>query len=623
MKSDKQMTSLTKSFTLVTSVATILATGLTQASAGGGFQVAELLGSVHPGAEAPAADPRTYPDGEGFEQRRQALLTALASNELAKWRRGYFSGGDPGKYLPGAAMAKLILDPDNAEARKFMNDVRSPKEHYHFAAINWVRFLPLFGAALTPETKRTLAAEAAKYSAYLAPSGTENHKTMNLFAACVLPEYLDGGRIAHKSRDAALAEAKDKLRAYVKGLYANGQGEWDSPTYMMFSLHGLLNIYDFSSDPEMRRIAAAGLDWFAAAYALKYRDGLFCGPNQRGYNDRAFDSIADMTGWLWWSGDARPHNLASFYYAIHPATSSWRPNALLTNLARKALPGLPATQLNSKPNYWFGQSIPPVPGAYPESLHIGKDFSMSSIWRGFGSQINRFQLVASGENGPLALTGGHPRKSDHTGKKLDELTFRDGGGRYDQSAQDGPLYICLSNIPDDEPEKFTFVSLPEGVTPENLGGRWVIRMGRAWVAVIPFTKTSELLEAGTAVPKAPRLLRFPGSASGFAVVAADGDRFDSTRAFADWLASEYAFDLSQFQTALEVTVRHGGRTLRARHDASGIAKTERFPVPAAGAIYSGPFVNLKNSILTVSDGADSYSVHFTGDLPVYRQSSQP
>jgi hypothetical protein len=583
-----------------------------------GWEIPSPVQATHPAAGAPAADPRTYPDGAGFESRSRALFTALATNDLGRWRRGYFAGGDPGKYLPGAAMAKLILDPDNAEARQFMNDARSPKEHYHFAAINWARFLPLFGASLTPETRRTLAREAANYTAYLAPSGTENHRTMNLFAACVLPEYLDGGRLAGRERAAALRDAKEKLRAYVKTLYANGQGEWDSPTYLMFSLHGLLNVYDFSGDPEMRRIAAAGLDYFAAAYALKYRDGLFGAPNQRGYYDRPFQSIADMTGWLWWGGRARPENLPDFLYAIHPATSSWRPNAVLTRIARKSLPGLPATQLNSKPNYWFGQAVPPVAGAYPETLHIGKNFSIGSIWRGSGSQISRFQLVASGDNGPLALTGGHPRKSDHTGKKLDELTFRDGGGRHDQSAQDGPLFVCLSRIPDDESEKFTFVSIPDGVTPEKIGAWWVFRMGRAWAGVLPFTDSSEFLEAGRAAPKAPRLLRFPGSPSGFAVVAADGDAFDSPRAFRDWLDKNYRFDLSQFSGAVEVTVQTGPRTLRAAHDPSGIARTDGFPVPAAPDIFSGPFVNLKNSTLTVTDGTNSYAVDFSGNLPVYR-----
>ncbi len=588
----------------------------------------------HPAAGT-AADPQTYSDGAGFKQRRQELITALATNDLSKWRRGYFAGGDPGKYIPGPAMAKLLLNPDDAEARQFMNDARSPKEHYHFAAINWARFLPVFGSALTPETKHTLAAEAGKYSAYLNLGGTENHKMMNLCAAAVLPEYLEGGRIANKDKEAALREAKEKLRAYVKGLYAAGQGEWDSPTYLMFDLHGFLNIYDFSSDPEMRLIAAAALDWFTAAYALKYRDGIYCGPNQRGYYDQAMQSIAGQTGWLWWGSSVKPESAASFNYAIHPSTSSWRPNAALTRIARKELPGLPVTLENTKPNYWFGQGIPPKAGEYPETLHIAKSFTMGSIWQGFGSQITRFQLVANGPAGPLALTGGHPRKSDHTGKKLDEITYRDGGGRYDQSAQAGPLYISLSRIPDDEPLDYTFVSIPDGVKPERIGDRWIFRMGDAWACVVPFGGKSEIgapdmnpkeiasrekaASKGETPPPLPPILKIFGRPSGFAVIAAEGKDFQDPAAFAKWSEENYQFDTKKFRGDVEVGVAiKGMEPIVVRHDAqSGIAQTTGIK-PPGGAIYSGPFVKLDKCLLEVSDGKSGYAVDFSGDLPVYR-----
>lgn len=591
-------------------------------SASAAFPVPDWKSREHPAAKVPAGDPASYPDADGFEARRKVLIEALATNELGKWRRGFFAGGDPGKYLPGAAMAKLLLNPADAEAAQFMNDARSPKEHYHFAAINWARFLPLFGGVLTPETRKTLAAEAAKYSAYLNPSGTENHRTMNLCAAAVLPEYLDGGRLAHKDKEAALKEAKAKLRTYVQGLYAAGQGEWDSPTYLMFDLHGFLNIYDFSSDPELRLIAAAALDWFTAGYALKYRDGIYTGPNQRGYYDRALASIADQTGWLWWGSSVEPQSTANFLYAIHPATSSWRPNAVLTRIARKELPGLPVTQENTKPNYWFGQGIPAKAGEYPETLHLSKSFTLGSIWRGFGSQITRFHLVANGPDGPLALTGGHPRKSDHTGKKLEEITYRDGGGRYDQSAQVGPVYVSISRIPEDEAVDYSFVSLPAGVEPEKIGDRWVFRMGGAWVAVVPFTAQSEVAEADPAAKQKeplPRILRITGRPAGFAVMAAEAADHADAAAFAQWSARSCAVDLAQFATHAEVTVRMEGRgPFTVRHDAEGrTAQVQGLPIPS-GAVYSGPFVKLDKGVLEVSDGSSGYKVDFSGSLPVYR-----
>lgn len=576
----------------------------------------------HPGAGS-AADPQTYPDKAGFEKRCGVLIPALATNDLAKWRRGYFAGGDPGKYLPGAAMARLLVDPEDAPARAFMNDARSPKEHYHFAAINWARFLPLFGAALTPETKKILASEAGKYSGYLNPVGTENHRMMNLCAAAVLPFYLEGGRLAHKDRESALREAKDKLRTYVKGLYAAGQGEWDSPTYLMFDLHGFLNIYDFSEDSEMRLIAAAALDWYTAAYALKYRDGLYGGPNQRGYYEKAVVSIADQTGWLWWGSSVEPESPSTFNYAVHAATSSWRPNAVLTHIARKEIQGLPVTMENTKPNYWFGQQLPPKAGEYPETLHIAKSFTMGSIWCGFGSQVTRFHLVANGAEGPMALTGGHPRKSDHTGKKLDEITYRDGGGRYDRSAQVGPMYVSLSRIPEDEPVKYSFVSFPAGVEPERVEGRWAARLGRAWVCVVPFGEKAEMAdpEAGSKTNAATgKILKISGSPTGFAVIAAEGSDFPGVADFVRWTLQNYVFDTGEFTSQMRIGVVIAGKDrVSIRHDsAQPLAETTGVAAPS-GKIFSGPYVKLEKSLLEISDGTTGYAVDFSGERPVYRK----
>ena len=176
------------------------------------WKIPSPLTAVHPGAkEAPASNPATYPDEKGFQKRAGIIVEGLATSELAQWRRGYFTGGDPGKYLPGPAMAKLMRDPDDAQARRFMNDERSYREHYHFAAVNWARFLPLFGDALTPETKTKLAQQAGRFTAYLNGGGTENHKTMWWTSANVLPHYLQGGRLALKDKDDALAEAKRQL----------------------------------------------------------------------------------------------------------------------------------------------------------------------------------------------------------------------------------------------------------------------------------------------------------------------------------------------------------------------------------------------------------------------------
>jgi hypothetical protein len=611
------------------------------------FAAAPAAEPPAPLAAAPAAHPATYPDEAAFAERRAALLAALATQDLDQWRRGYFSGGDPGKYLPGPAMAKLLANPADPDALRLMNDARSPKEHYHFAAINWARFLPLFGDKLTPETRATLAESASRYTAYLSPSGTENHRTMSLVAANVIPHHLpEAARFSGRPRDEAIAAAKNLLRSYVKNIYRGGQGEWDSPTYLMFTVHGLMNAYDFSPDPEVRLLAAAGLDLLVAGQALKHRDGIFTGPNQRGHYDRAHASIADQTAWLWWGGSTEPapEQLRRFFYAIHPATSTWRPNATLARIARKDLPGLPVTLRNARANYWFGLQQPIAPDTYRETLHLSRSFTLGSLENGYGSQFTRIHLTTTnGASGPLALTGGHPRKSDHTLKRLEEVTYRDGGGRYDQAVQFGPLLVNLVRVPDDEPVNHIFVSLPADLTPTAHPGRsdtepsrWVLRMGDAWVCVVPLGGAASVTPpdlnpkeiaarekaaaAGKPVPPLPSILRITGRPLlGFALLAAEASAHADADSFLAWMDNAYRIDSTSFATtaAVEVTLPDGAsHTVRHTPDAMRAVVEPALPAPAG--TYGGPFVTLRDSVLTVTDGTTGYVVDFSGDLPVYR-----
>lgn len=411
----------------------------------------------HPGAEAaPASSPLTYPDEEGFQKRRQIVLEGVADNDLGSWRRGYFSGGDPGKYLPGHAMAKLLLGQDDPNIKKLYNDNRSVKEHYHFAAHNWGRFLPLFGEEiLTEEKLKELAENAAKYTAYHSGGGTENHVTQWRTQLPVLPHYLEGDRgIGRKSHEQILREGKQWLRGYVKGIYAGGNGEWDSSTYIIYTMNGLMNIYDFAQDEETRLIAKAGLDWFSTAYALKYRDGIFTAPLQRGFADSPHGTNTDQHGFLWFSSNASitAQDTRGWRYTLHPMTSGYRPNVVITNIAKKNLPNLPAEFHNSKPNYW-GTTGGPRPNNYREVVYVGKTFNMGSLLNGHGSQISRFSIVVATDAGGVAFSGGHPRKSDHTGKKTG-IGYADGNSRYTQFAQAGPTAISMSLSPEGEEHQY-------------------------------------------------------------------------------------------------------------------------------------------------------------------------
>lgn len=600
---------------------TVAAILLVAAAGAGEWLIPDPLTAKHPGDTTPAASPASYADAEGFSVRAKLILAGLAQEDLKKWRSGYFSGGDPGKYLPGAAMAKLMLDSADAMARTYLNDERSPKEHYHFAAVNWARLLPIFGSAIEPKTLQAFADNAAKATHYVGGGGTENHKTMWFTSSLVLPAFIPGERFALLPKAEALAKQKEWLKGYVKGLYRYGQGEWDSCTYLMFGLHGMLNIYDFAPDQEARLWARAALDWFAAGYSLKYTDGVYCAPNQRGHAPRPVASISDQTGWLWWGSEraiAQPE-AAGFRYAMLPLTSSWRPNAVLSNLARKRIAPLPATQRNSKPNYYFGQGIPPKGNVWRESVHLDRDFTLGCLWNGSGGQCTRLQLVARADGGALTLTGGSPVGRNDGDGSIQRWKYADGNGLYDQSAMlDGAL-VCLTRLPDDEPIDHAFVSIPAGSAPVRQGDWWVMPVGRVRVGIRPLGAEAVI---GTADqdPKAKvkeplPILRIPGRRVGFVLQVAGASAHADDAAFAADLG-EVAYD------GATATVRTlaGKRLAVTWGDAGSPAVSfDGTAVDQTGwAIYDGPFVRCHDGVLSVSDGTASFTIDTTGDLPVYK-----
>ena len=101
-------------------------------------------------------------------------------------------------------------------------------------AKDWARFMPLYGStALTDETRLKLADAFHAYN-YLRVGGTENHRTMWMTSANVLPHFLGVGS-NRQSREEAIATAK-------------GMSAWFAPTEMEEREGGALH---FTMGPEM------------------------------------------------------------------------------------------------------------------------------------------------------------------------------------------------------------------------------------------------------------------------------------------------------------------------------------------------------------------------------------
>ena len=555
-----------------------------------------------------------------FEARKTRLIENVANHRLDKWREGYFKGNDPGKYLLGSAMAKLLLDKADPDAIRLMNDARAPLEHYHFAAVNWARFLPLFKDVISEETLKTYTAKAATYGSYLNPSGTENHRVMEWSSGGVIPHFLDTKTFGGRPKEEAAKISKEHVRRYVKGLYAAGQGEWDSSTYLLFDLNGLLNLYDFSPDPEVRAIADAGLRWLVAGYALKYRDGMYAAPGLRGFTSTTAAEITDQTGWLWWGSQYSPtdEELRGFLYSIHAATSQWRPGPVLDAIAQKTLPDLPVTYTATKPNYWHGQRLEPRAGAYHETVHIAPTFTLGSLANNHGGQITRWELIAETPNGPVNFWGGHPRKSDHVRKKIG-IGYTDGIGRYDQLGQVDSTLLHITDTPQDEETQWSFFAYRDGSYQTNANGWYTFKVGETVIAIYPLAENvtfghveTSLSAAGGRRPKGKQpVLKLHGLQNGF-VLEIGEDLDPSSLSKPEWHVDEAPQIRYTKQNGQRIDLLYQPEAREAQLYVDDILQT-RAPQP----IYDSPHVYAESGVLRVSNGIEGFQIDFRGELPVF------
>jgi hypothetical protein len=323
-----------------------------------------LVAAIH--LTAPALRASAPPDPEtGFRARADQILSARADEdgrELIDWARR-IKLGDPHKYLFPVILAKAWRDPKDPVAwdmARFLRDVDQEKAKgdrglYHFAAIGLTRLQFGFEKELPEDLRAWYAENAGGNLGKFRAGGTENHGMMSRTSGYVFAERFQKERGGPPESD-HLAYFRAFLEREGRKLYTIGMGEWDSSTYVAFSLAGWMNVYDFAQDPEARALAKAALDWYASMMALKQFHGVHAGCEARGFANRPVDTQTDIISWLWWgtAPEGFKPDLVSNKggrYAVIAALSGYRPPAELTALARKEV-ALPFQARMSKPSYY-------------------------------------------------------------------------------------------------------------------------------------------------------------------------------------------------------------------------------------------------------------------------------
>ena len=147
-----------------------------------------------------------------------------------------------------------------------------------------------------------------------------------------------------KSSEENFTEAEGWLRQWMQTTVTVGQGEFDSPTYMIVFLSPMLLLQEFATDPAMKTRAGMMVDLLLADFAAEHLDGNFGGGHSRDYPDDIINPLAapsTMFAWLyfgqpemeqWKEARYRPRHRGS-WESVFAAVSSYRIPEVIRHIA--------------------------------------------------------------------------------------------------------------------------------------------------------------------------------------------------------------------------------------------------------------------------------------------------
>lgn len=214
-----------------------------------------------------------------------------------------------------------------------------------------------------------------------------------------MPGYL----FAEEFSDTTVAADVERLayfrtfaKNWIRALYNVGRIEWNSNNYWGHTVQPLLAFYDHAKDPEVKKMAKAGLDWLLVEAALHYVDGFMAGTDVRA-KDGAYRPFAGSVWGYNYFYFADNNYLPSYYspgvfvgkslndFIGYAQLSGYRPPQVVVDIAQRKF-RLPVEIQSAKPFYafdhesykdWRGNTNRSRRFEF-ETLWIDKDYLLSS-----------------------------------------------------------------------------------------------------------------------------------------------------------------------------------------------------------------------------------------------------
>ena len=355
--------------------------------------------------------------------------------------------GDPEKYYWPKTIARFYKYGVEDSLGNAYIEALSPNSPFHFTLVGMARLYYLFPQAPALIKNRTLILkevfERDDSNNAWTSEGTENHISMArtsgyLFAQAAL-EYPD--LFPEASR--RMQQMKAWMQEWSSLVYQVGSGEWHSSIYEIYNLMGWLNLFDFARDQEVKQMARAVLDYYAAEMSLHYSFLIPGGSEMRGGGvGKAIQNGTTYLNW-WWYGPqtAYPAPLQGNQYIqlMHPITSNYLPPEAARVLARKKA-DTTGWYLGSKPTYLLNQpSFVKQFFYFDNGYTLGSGISEYGGWTGASHQIVNWKLVIQNEEDmPYEVSGNGTFWEQYTGRTRDPWT------QYFQHQQ---VMVQLTRVP--------------------------------------------------------------------------------------------------------------------------------------------------------------------------------
>jgi hypothetical protein len=382
-------------------------------------------------------------------------------------------------------------------------------------------------------------------------------------------------------------------------------------------------------------------------------------------------------------------DMADAIAPIHQVTTSYRPNKIIWDIVHKNVQ-LPFEAKMARPFYHMNN-----PFSFAETYFNSRSYGLGSIQMTIIDNPNQqmiWSMVAKGNNGPLAFSGGHPMRRSTSGHSPYTQVLQSGGSMivltaptnllqntnefisreheergkrfpgYDPDERNGLNHevenrqnhakdrLKTFSAPEsDIPEEYqifwnnsrdmaaTWFFYPSQLTPVYLNDHYLFEAHNTFIAVIPLTKEVtaitpekhivEEMEGGARkFFQSYHVLAFHDDISGFVLETGERDDYGTLQAFSN--AVKEKTQTRHKKLTVEHTTLKGKQMIMdyfpegLRPLATIDGEWQDWDQYTGGAVYISPYVNVKEGIMHISNGISSYSVDFTGDQPVYTNTTE-